>query len=380
MDPHDHGRHVHERIREILDDPSMRGARLAQAIADLGATGFPGPFQSLLSLLTHLEIPEAQAHRTLVQIEDHRAALEQQLGRDPGLCVAALDYLSEIEGSLRNPAFREGLAPALPPEKLDSRPSDAAFLSRALVETRRSERYGRPLAFVLLVPDAQPAAGEVLEAAAAVLRDAVREADEMPAVLEDGLILILPHTAADAALRAADRFRDVLRTVRGDSWSAGLATREGAPLDPACMLRDARQAWRAAHLEGGRRSRVHRVERRSHPRREIRGGLTATVLRGGLESAAALEDLSIGGARLRVSEAVQPGSGLRLTIREEAPRGRVVTLPANVRRLAETPAPGVRLPFLAGIAFAPEGGDRSDIARLLADIGGGPGAPPEVNR
>jgi len=366
LDPRDLGRQLRHRIQDILDDPSMRGARLSQTLDDLGGRADPGPFRTLLSMLALLDAPEPQAHRRVVQIEEHRGLLEQQLGRDPGFAVAALDFLRELGdpswGTDTEDISDEKEAAAA----LGGREGDSTFLDLAAVEARRCARYRRPLALVLLAPDEAPAGGGALRAGAAALRDAARDIDERAIPLQDSLALLLPHTDLPRALLAAERLRAILLIGGGQRWSAGVTSCLAPPWDPAAILRDARQALKEARQRGGDRSQPHRLERRGHPRRPVDGGLQATIRRDGDEQAAAIEDLSIGGARLRLWQRLEPGAALRLTLREQGPRGRIVTLPASAIRIEEVPQPEDGPSYSAGVSFVPERGDRSGIAGLLA--------------
>ncbi len=377
MNPRDLGRELRDRIQEILDEPSMRGARLAQALDEIGGRDEPHAFRTLLLMLTRLDVPETQAHRTVVQIEEHRAMLEQQLGRDPGFAVAAHDLLSDVADPARGSGLDDVVSPEAPAGERDSGLGEASFLASAAVEGRRCERYGRPLSVVLLAPDAASAGGRELRAGATALRDAARDVDDRPIILEDSLALILPHTDAARALLTAERLRAVLRLGGDICWSAGVAAPAGAPPDPVTMLRDARRALATARQDGGDRSHAHRLERRGHPRRPAGSALRAIIRRDGDEHAAELVDLSIGGACLRLRQRPEPGAPLRLTLREDGPRGRVVTMQARTVRVSDAPRPDEGPPITAGVAFLPERGDRSVIAGLLAALAGdanqGPG-------
>ncbi len=377
MDPQDLTRAVQQEIREVLEDPALRGPRLLEALADLGARRVLEPFRDALLALVALDRQEDQARATLASIEEHRASLEARLGRDPGLSVAALDYLHELEGILRDPVF-QGAADS--GGGVADEPADrvVASIDEVLAhEVRRGERFGRPLALLIVSPDAapprpSPADDARLSAAAGTLRGVVRDSDHLARVVPEGFAVILTCTGREAALKAAERFRLALRSATGVTWSVGLASCPGQAWNAALLARSAREALHMVQGAGGDAALARTVERREHPRRAVGIALTGRMRSGDEESEIVVEDLSLGGARVGVAARPEPGSEVVLRLREASARPREVAVPSRVVRAVA--AAGDRgTAWTAGLAFLADAGTRQRVAGILADVAAGPG-------
>jgi GGDEF domain-containing protein len=382
VDPQDLTRAVQQEIRQVLEDPALRGPRLMEALSGLGARHVLEPFRDALRALVALDRQEDQARATLASIEEHRASLEARLGRDPGLSVAALDYLHELEGTLRDPVFQGAAGPG---GGAADEPADrlAASIDEVLAhEVRRGERFGRPLALLLVSPDPatpgpSPGGDAMLSAAAAALRGVVRDSDHLARVVPEGFAVILTCTGREAGLKAAERFRVALRSATGTTWSVGLASCPGQAWSAELLARAAREALFMAQGAGGDAAMARTVERREHPRRAVGASLTGRIRSGDEESEIVIEDLSLGGARIGVAAPLEPGSEVVLRLRETSARPREVTVSSRVVR-AMPAAGGGRAAWSAGLAFLADAGTRHRVAGILADVAAAAGGPAEV--
>jgi hypothetical protein len=353
-------------VRGVLDDPELRGPRLIEAIAATGRRHGIEPFRAGLHCLVQIERSEGAARALLEAIEEHRASLAVRLGRDPGRSVAALDYLHDLEGAIRNPVFRAGPGQAEGPGTPAPKRPTLSIEEILALEVRRGERYGRPLAVALLSPDDPPGGGDaVLQSGAAALRGAMRDVDHAARVLPEGFLAVLPCTPVGEALVAAERLRSTIRSATGVPWSAGVAQCPGQAWDPAGLARGARQALREARPRVG----TARLDRRSG---------AAPPSAGGPGPAAGIR--SYGGGRrlietcaawrwrlIRSATRFEPGERLTMAIREESVRPREVLLPARVVR-AEPAARPEEIGWRLGVHFRPEGDERFRIAEILAAL------------
>lgn len=376
MGPEDLSRAVQEEIETVLGDPSLRGERLSEAVLTLGTRHGIEPFRAVLARLVRLDLREAEAHRTLMEVEDHRASLEALLARDPGLAVAALDRLQQIDGTLRDPVFREAGT-----EAPVTRPTAAAGPEEAEVsgdlEARRGERFDHPLSVVVLRPDRpEPLSGEEAGAATAALREVARDTDQARPVPE-GLRVVLPCTSGEEARNAADRLRRALRVSTGISWSAGVAASRREEWDFPDLARGAVEAARAAQARGGDAVGIHRRERRDHPRRRVGRSLAGRLRTDGSEWDVEIEDLSLGGAMVGTRDGPAAGSEVVLILRETSARPRQVAIVSRIERLDQAlraPGPAAGAPEVAGarwraaVSFLDDADSRLRIAGILADL------------
>ena len=103
---------VRKRLDALLADDRCDGERLMARLRDLREVEGIRAHSLALRLLAHLEIPEVQAERLLADLVRHRGEVTRALGRDPGLRVAAIDYLSNVkklltEGIAKMPGKRD---------------------------------------------------------------------------------------------------------------------------------------------------------------------------------------------------------------------------------------------------------------------------------
>jgi hypothetical protein len=82
-------------METLEDQPKLLRAYLETSLSNT--------FSELMFRLTHEVYAEDKAADLWRMIAQHRADLEERLGRDMGMLVAALDYLSNISGDMLNP-------------------------------------------------------------------------------------------------------------------------------------------------------------------------------------------------------------------------------------------------------------------------------------
>ena len=346
---------VDDDIRQLLDDPALRGEPLLEAISNLGSRHSVEPFRAVLSLSVPLDRPESGARDTVAAIGRHREAMEALLGRDPGFTVAALDLLHELDRTLRDPVFRE----------------DGSSEEALRLETRRAERSGRSLAVAVLTPEVPggPAAGAP-ESGFVALRDGVRDLDDVTVDPAGDFVVLMPCTGGREGLRAAERFRRTLLAATGSGFCAGVAAAAGRSARASVLLSLARETARESRRTGAGIA-LHRPDRRSHPRVRLGGGLSARLRCEGIESEIDVEDLSLGGALLATPRRVNPGSEVILALRGTGARPAGFLIPSRVLRVLDGPTPG-QAPWWAAVGFGRPA--RLRIAALFAGLQGpGPG-------
>jgi len=362
--PHDVRRAVQEDIQVLLEKPSLRGASLADAIGLLGGRHGVEPFRTVLRALSGVALPEDEARRAMMAIEDHRAALERDLGRDPGLLVAALDRLHGVDGVLGDPVFEDAR-----PEDLRSPAAaspEPSFDDHLQDEARRSERFHRPLSLAMLAcaADAEEAWGEGVEEG---LREAARDTDRVEPLAHGRLALLLPCTGPDAAVAAAERMRSVLAARSARPWTAGLSSFPVPAPDAAALITQARAALDEA-LRIGRTSLLYREDRRAHPRRSIGNRLSARIREDGRETEVLVEDLSLGGARIVAARRFMAGTGVELLLREHTARPRSARIVARVVRAVDAPDPEEAGSYRSAVIFLATPSERMNLAGVLADL------------
>jgi GGDEF domain-containing protein len=106
-------------------------------------------FSSAVRFLFHLDLPDDEAERLLDCVLEHRVRLAATLSRDPGLRVAAMDYLSNVERRYENPKIVE--MQEFEETERSARTDPATGLANRRVfddtldrEIRRSRRYRWP--------------------------------------------------------------------------------------------------------------------------------------------------------------------------------------------------------------------------------------------
>lgn len=347
-------------------------------------------FAAAISLLAHLELSDEEAERLLADILGHRGEMLVALGRDPGLRVAAVDFLSNVERRLTNPKIvefsefaeteRSAVTDAL--TGLYNRRFFAAAMER---EVRRSRRYGLAFSLVMLDLDqfkkVNDAYGHlfgdiVLQRAARVLRRSIREADIACRYGGEEFAVVLPETDRLGAHAVAERIR--LRTetafaeraTRGRevsmTVSGGIGCYPEDGQDPGAVITRADRALYLAKGAGRNRIAMYHAERRSSIRYPVKPTARVELLVGseGAVRPALAVDLSRGGVLVEAAEAYRPEEAVRVFIAESGPRRRAGGWSIAGRVVRVEPGRGNAGRFRMGIAFdvpAPEDCLRTQI-------------------
>lgn len=175
--------------------------------------------------LTHEIYAEEKAEALWNNIATHRADMREKLGRDVGLLVASLDYLSNVSGDLLCPKIMD-----------DSYIEDAArratrdsltglylrgvfeFSLEKLVQAHR--RNDRPLCLALLDIDdfkyvndkhGHQTGDRVLHEIGSLLLKGTRAGDLSARYGGEELAIIFPETSLNDATTMADRMRQAIR-------------------------------------------------------------------------------------------------------------------------------------------------------------------------
>lgn len=258
--------HVLAEAGERPLDDGTQSARL-RLRADHGA----GYYSELLFALTHKHYAAERAQEVWVRIVEHRDRLVAQLGRNPGIAVAALDYLLNVEGEIARPTFIDELKLA---RLVDSATRDAltglydrATLSLAL---QRSFTEGAlPISAIMIDLDhfkrfndghGHLAGDRVLMRVSAIVSQSVRESDLPARYGGEELCVVLPSRSLEDATNVAERLRARIEQelgAEGVTASFGVASFPEHAQDPLTLLESADRALYASKRAGRNRVTVH---------------------------------------------------------------------------------------------------------------------------
>jgi len=207
-------------IHVLSDDHPEPEAWLSRLRALQDGGGGP-VFSHAVRVLFHLEMEDAEGERLLRHVLDHRAGLTLRLGRDAGLRVAAMDFLTNVERRLLNPKIVE--METYEATERSARTDALTTLSNRRVfdevldrEIRRSRRYRWPVTLLLLDLDRFKEVNDawghllgdlVLERIGGLLRRTVREADVCCRFGGEEFAVVLPETARLGGFAVAERLR-----------------------------------------------------------------------------------------------------------------------------------------------------------------------------
>jgi len=229
--------------------------------------------QRYIRAITHLDLRETQCIQLWDEMLLRRRELSENLGRPVALKTALMDVLASA-GLFRVPIVIEYDELKTLQLNAVTDPLTGLYNRRLFSETfekelNRGRRYGLPLGLVVLdlhrfkeVNDkhGHPRGDEVLRAAAATLKKALRTSDSAFRIGGDEFALLLPQTDAEQALALSRRvetvFAEMLQPLQlsvGVSMDHGVATfpQDGEQADQLIRVADER-LYRLKHANHGR--------------------------------------------------------------------------------------------------------------------------------
>ena len=229
--------------------------------------------QRYIRAITHLDLRESQCVQLWDEMLLRRRELSENLGRQVALKTALMDVLASA-GLFRVPIVIEYDDLKVLQLNAVTDPLTGLYNRRLFSETfekelNRSRRYGSPLGLVVLdlhrfkeVNDkhGHPRGDEVLRAAAATLKKALRTSDSAFRIGGDEFALLLPQTDAEQALALSRRvetvFAEMLQPLQLSvkvSMDHGVATfpQDGEQADQLIRVADER-LYRLKHANHGR--------------------------------------------------------------------------------------------------------------------------------
>lgn len=380
-----------DRLLALLADDRPDAPSLSSRLREVGSQEGIEACSAALALLAPLQLPEAEAGRVLEAVSQHRREMSRALRRDPGLLVAAVDFLSGVERRLASPeiverslvAGRKGRACTDPITGLLDPRAFAAAVER---ELRRARRYRRTCALVVLelerLDQVRTSLGSlyadlVLERAGRIVRRSMRETDAGGRIGGASLAVVLPGAPRQGAARIGERIRARVEAELGSGSLRGHAPRVAVTGGIGCHPQDAhtcdtlfaraRAALLLARERGGNRIVGHHSERRASPRLLPAHALSAQVEvgSGGRMSSALAVNVSRGGALLALQGAFHTADPIRVRLAGGSPeQGAAGFVSGRVVRIER--GPGSSAPLAIGIEFD------APLAEELLRAAGGP--------
>jgi diguanylate cyclase (GGDEF)-like protein len=368
---------LRQSLLRLLAATARDEERLLRALDRRAAAGGP-VYSSLLFVLAHLSFSEADAERHFRKVLVHRDTLRSELGRDPGIRVAVLDYFQNVDRELRNPlviehSLFESTERSAVTDGLTGVFNHAYFKEALRREVQRARRHSLKLCLALFDIDnfkrlndtrGHPAGDRVLAKTAALVRESARTIDVVARYGGEEFALVLPETPRTGGFVVAERVRARVEAhfhrVHGPrvTVSGGVATWPEDAQTADALVRKADQGLYRAKALGKNRVVLSRGERRRHPRQPA--GRRVTLAARGSKRAAHARNVSSGGLLLSLREPVPVGSSVSIVLRSAGQatvglRGEVVHV--------DHVGTGRSSRYEAGVRFLPRSGQ--DVARLV---------------
>lgn len=234
-------------------------AREQQVVDKLKQERGEGLFSDMLYALTRKSFPSRQAKLLWGEIGDHRKKLETILSRDPGVALAAHDYLVNVSGLLKTAGLIEeqkfqALATVASRDGLTGLYDKTTFARLLEEELARQARFGRPVTLVMididhfkLLNDTHGHAdGDVVLAQVAdLIKQQARSTDSCGRFGGEEFAVVLPEVDTHAGSLLAERIRAgvenaFLGTPYNVTVSLGVATgNSGVTADDLVRAADA---------------------------------------------------------------------------------------------------------------------------------------------
>ncbi|HKQ59982.1 MAG TPA: diguanylate cyclase [Candidatus Polarisedimenticolaceae bacterium] len=329
-----------KQLIDLLADDRPNGERLVRRLRQMRSLdGLPAHAYAL-QLLAHVSLTEEEAEALVAELLEHRGALRRALGRDPGLRVAAIDFLSNIRGVLTNPTIVEQAQLERTERSALTDPVTELFNRRYFdgaleLEIRRGRRYAMPLTLLLLDLDGFKSVNDlyghqvgdlVLSRVGDVLRRSVRESDLCCRFGGEEFAVLFPETERLGAYAVAERVRQRLEEAFAREPTAGrmvTLTMSGGiaayPQDAETsqeLLACADRALYQAKGRGRNRITIFHAERRRAIRFPVRADLSADLSDAGHPTPRGVQavNLSTSGILLETGDGEPPAGRVELKL------------------------------------------------------------------
>ncbi len=357
--------HLRDQLLALLAEDAHNTQRLLARLDAITRESGIGAHAALLLILTQLAFEEAEARRHWEAILAHGHQLARNLGREPGIRVAVLDYFMNINRRLVQPTLielqmRESGFPEQDIDRTTGLATDRRFRSVLQNELRRARRYEQKASLVLVDVDHfaeinerfDPLVGDrLLRELAILLNNNIRDIDLAARPGEDEMAMLLPETGRNGALLVAERFRREVeayfsgresgeRTVCM-TISAGVACYPDDATTPETLLERAAQALYQAKASGRNAIQLYQPERRRYLRFELEPGRFEVEVLTPVDRAAHLKNLSRNGILFTSPESLDVGERIEIRLAEvEDEPGKAWRIRGTVVRLEQLPTDG----------------------------------------
>lgn len=355
---------VRDRLHRLLSDGPLETGRLMARLREMRTLENIPAFRAALHQLTHLSQPDDRAERLMGELLAHRDGMHRALGRDPGLQVAAIDFLTNVRSMMSQPTVlewsqleeTERFAVTDPLTDLFNRRHFEEAFERELA---RSKRHRLDLALLMLDLDSfksvndlygHPLGDGVLRRAGQVIRRSVRESDTACRFGGEEFTVILPetdrlgaHVLGERVRREVERDfseRDVDGRLVAMTISGGISCYPEDGDRISSLIDCADLALYAAKSAGRNRIVIFHGERRRAVRYPTRSSSRATLsAREGEIREVHPINLSRHGALVRTRDSFAINDAVELTLSRQADLRR---LPGQIVRVEPSPEGGPR--------------------------------------
>ncbi len=236
-------------------------------------------FAEAIYSLTHMAFTPEESKRIWADTIQHKNKLSKALGRDAGIRVALMDFLSNIEKRILAPKVIsnetfENLADSANKDELTGLHNFRYYKQRLHQEFSRAVRYGSALSLILFDLDdfkvfndlyGHDAGNEALKKVGKVLKQNVRIADFAVRYGGEEFVIVLVETNKKGASVVAERVRrdvEELHLKKNLTISGGIASFPVDTDEEEEMFRLADRALYRAKSEGKNRVYLFHEERR----------------------------------------------------------------------------------------------------------------------
>lgn len=225
-------------------------------------------YSHILLTLTHEKFSEQEAQELWKKIVAHLGVLTRILGRNVGISVASMDYLSNILKKIKGPVIiaedkSDYVAASTTKDELTGLYSREVFdvvLARELEEAKRMKK---PLCLLMIDIDdfktvndrfGHQVGDAVLRRIGLAIRDSIRDMDVAARYGGEEIVVIMPKASAKNAHRVAERLRKGVAALVFDRFSVTVSIGLGEAADetdtPEKLIAGADRALYAAKAQG----------------------------------------------------------------------------------------------------------------------------------